>query len=138
MPDTATVLAPSSSQTTEHFDVLIVGAGISGVGGAYHLTHQCPGTSFVVLETQESFGGTWITHKYPGIRSDSDLYTFGYRFKPWTGKPIATAQEILDYMGEVIEENGLARHIRYKHKILAAHWSSGESLWTIEARREDS
>ncbi|MBL6617931.1 MAG: NAD(P)/FAD-dependent oxidoreductase, partial [Reyranella sp.] len=95
MPDTATVLAPSSNQAVEHFDVLIVGAGISGVGGAYHLTKQCPGTSFVVLETQESFGGTWITHRYPGIRSDSDLYTFGYRFKPWTGKPIATAQEIL-------------------------------------------
>ena len=82
-------------QGTEHFDVLIVGAGISGVGGAYHLTHQCPGTSFVVLETQKSFGGTWITHKYPGIRSDSDLYTFGYRFKPWTTAPIATAAEIL-------------------------------------------
>jgi hypothetical protein len=109
MPDTATVLAPSSAKTTEHFDVLIVGAGISGVGGAYHLTKQCPGTSFVVLESQESFGGTWITHRYPGIRSDSDLYTFGYRFKPWTGKPIATAEEILAYMGEVIDENDLSR-----------------------------
>ena len=108
MPDTATVLAPSSAQTTEHFDVLIVGAGISGIGGAYHLTKQCPGTSFVVLEAQESFGGTWLTHRYPGIRSDSDLYTFGYRFKPWTGTPIATADEILAYMGEVIEENDLA------------------------------
>src|SRR3954471_2043062 len=72
------------SRTTEHFEVLIVGAGISGIGGAYHLTKQCPGTSFVVLEAQESFGGTWLTHRYPGIRSDSDLYTFGYRFKPWT------------------------------------------------------
>ena len=76
----------------EHFDVLVVGAGISGVGGAYHLTTQCPDKSFVVLETQESFGGTWLTHTYPGIRSDSDLYTFGYRFKPWTGPPIATAE----------------------------------------------
>ena len=81
-------------QTTEHFDVLIVGAGISGVGGAYHLTQQCTGTSFVVLEQQGSFGGTWLTHKYPGIRSDSDLYTFGYRFKPWVGAPIASADEI--------------------------------------------
>src|SRR5262249_24377651 len=72
---------------------LIVGAGISGLGGAYHLTHQCPGTNFVVLEEQEGFGGTWRTHRYPGIRSDSDLYTFGYRFKPWTGTPIATAAE---------------------------------------------
>jgi len=75
---------------TEHFDVLIVGAGISGVGGAYHLRRQCPEKSFVVLEAQDSFGGTWITHRFPGIRSDSDLYTFGYRFKPWTSAPIAT------------------------------------------------
>src|SRR5438045_5585421 len=95
---------------TEHFDVVIAGAGISGVGGAYHLTQQLPGTSFVVLESQESFGGTWLTHKYPGIRSDSDLFTFGYRFKPWTGAPIATAEEILSYMGEVIDENDLSRH----------------------------
>ena len=122
----------------EHFDVLIVGAGISGVGGAYHLTRQCPGTSFVVLDALESFGGTWVTHKYPGIRSDSDLHTFGYRFKPWVGKPIATADEILRYMGEVIEENDLARHIRYRHQILSARWSSEVNLWTIEARRGDT
>ena len=112
--------APMMAQRTKHFDVLIVGAGISGIGGAYHLTKQCPGTSFVVLETQESFGGTWWTHRYPGIRSDSDLYTFGYRFKPWTGAPIATAAEILRYMGEVIDENDLARHIRYRHQIASA------------------
>lgn len=118
---------------SEHFDVLIVGAGISGVGGAYHLTDQCPGKSFVVLETQESFGGTWLTHKYPGIRSDSDLYTFGYRFKPWVGAPIATAEEILKYMGEVIEENDLDRHIRYNHKISTATWDEDTARWTIEA-----
>jgi cation diffusion facilitator CzcD-associated flavoprotein CzcO len=122
----------------ENFDVLIVGAGISGVGGAYHLTHQMPGTSFVVLETQESFGGTWLTHKYPGIRSDSDLHTFGYRFKPWVGPPIATAAEIMHYMGEVIAENDLARHIRYQHRILSASWSSAEKLWTILAERTDT
>ena len=125
-------------QTIEHFDVLLVGAGISGVGGAYHLTTQCPGTSFVVLEAQDSFGGTWLTHRYPGIRSDSDLYTFGYRFKPWTGAPIATASEILAYMGEVIDENDLARHIRYRHRISSASWSSKENLWTIEATRTDT
>src|SRR4249919_1469437 len=122
-------IAESVSRTTEHFDVLIVGAGISGVGGAYHLTTQCPGTSFVVLETQESFGGTCITHKYPGIRSDSDLYTFGYRFKPWTTAPIATAAEILKYMGEVIDENDLGRHIRYQHTIVSAKWSNQNNLW---------
>lgn len=103
---------PGDDPTTEHFDVLIVGAGISGVAGAYHLRDQRPEKSFVVIETQESYGGTWLTHTYPGIRSDSDLYTFGYRFKPWTGAPIATADKILAYMGEVIDEHDLARHIR--------------------------
>jgi len=137
MNDTSTLVRPAM-QATEHFDVLIVGAGISGVGGAYHLTHQCPGTSFVVLEAQESFGGTWWTHKYPGIRSDSDLYTFGYRFKPWTGTPIATAEEIRNYMGEVIEENDIDRHIRYGHSIGAANWSSATKRWTIEATRADT
>src|SRR5271156_5981364 len=103
-------ISTSVTQGTEHFDVLIVGAGISGIGSAYHLTTQLPGTSFAILETQETFGGTWSTHRYPGIRSDSDLHTFGYRFKPWVGPPIATAAEILSYMGEVIDENDLARH----------------------------
>src|SRR5579862_9670883 len=128
----------AAAQTIEHFDVVIVGAGISGVGGAYHLTKQCPGTSFLVLESQESFGGTWLTHRYPGIRSDSDLYTFGYRFKPWTGAPIATAAEILSYMGEVIEENGLGPYIRYRHRIANASWSSAAKLWTIVAVRGDT
>ncbi|MCA9829410.1 MAG: NAD(P)/FAD-dependent oxidoreductase [Dehalococcoidia bacterium] len=118
---------------TEHFDVLIVGAGISGVGGAYHLSTQRPGTSFVVLEGLDSFGGTWWMHRYPGIRSDSDLHTFGYRFKPWVGAPIATAEEILKYMGDVIEENDLARHIRYNHRIASARWSSEDNRWTIDA-----
>src|SRR5271170_5317894 len=128
----------TSSKSAERFDVIIVGAGISGVGGAYHLAKQCPGKSFVILEAKESFGCTWLTHRYPGIRSDSDLYTFGYRFKPWTGPPIASAAEILAYMGEVIEENGLAAHIRYRHRIVSARWSSVENLWTLEVVREDA
>ena len=131
-------LTTAAPVKTEHFDVVIVGAGISGVGGAYHLTKQCPGTSFVVLEEQESFGGTWTTHRYPGIRSDSDLYTFGYRFKPWTSAPIATAAEILSYMGEVIDENDLARHIRYRHRIASASWSSRDNRWTLTAIRTDT
>jgi cation diffusion facilitator CzcD-associated flavoprotein CzcO len=118
--------------------VLIVGAGISGVGAAYHLTAQCPGTSFVILEAQDHFGGTWWTHRYPGIRSDSDLYTFGYRFKPWVGPPIATAEEILKYMGEVIDENDLARHIRYRHRIEHASWSSADKRWTLHVTRLDT
>ncbi len=139
---TATEATPSthaaSSGAVEHFDVLIVGAGISGVGGAYHLTQQCPDKSFVILETQGGFGGTWRTHTYPGIRSDSDLYTFGYRFKPWTSAPIATAQAILDYMGEVIDENDLARHIRYHHSISTAVWSSDDKQWTIQATNTET
>ena len=87
--------------------------------------------TFAVLEAQPGFGGTWITHTYPGIRSDSDLHTFGYEFKPWRGKPIARADEILDYMGEVIEENDLASHIRYHHTIATAEWSSAHRCWTV-------
>ena len=127
-----------ASTAGQHFDVLIVGAGISGVGAAYHLKTQMPETSFVALEAQETFGGTWITHKYPGIRSDSDLHTFGYRFKPWVGPPIASAAEILKYMGEVIEENDLGEHIRYRHKITRAEWSSKDDRWAIEAVRKDT
>jgi len=123
----------ASAPSSEHFDVLIVGAGISGVGAAYHLTDQCPEKTFVVLEALEDFGGTWWMHRYPGIRSDSDLYTFGYRFKPWTGPPIATAEQIRKYMGEVIADAGLDAHIRYGHRIHAASWSSDDALWTIEA-----
>ena len=123
---------------TEEFDVLIVGAGISGVGGAYHLTQQLPKTSFVVLEGLDSFGGTWWSHRYPGIRSDSDLHTFGYRFKPWIGPPIATAEEILKYMGDVIEENDLTKHIRYNHRITSANWSNENNHWTIEATQTDT
>jgi cation diffusion facilitator CzcD-associated flavoprotein CzcO len=128
----------SQPQKAEAFDVLIVGAGISGVGGAYHLTKQCPEVRFAVLEALESFGGTWLTHRYPGIRSDSDLYTFGYRFKPWIGPPVATADEIRKYMGEAIAENDLAKYIHYSHKILSASWSSADNLWTVDAMRTDT
>jgi len=135
------VMAPireaAVSQDVEHFDILIVGAGISGIGSAYQLTRQLPDKNFIILESQESFGGTWRTHRYPGIRSDSDLHTFGYSFKPWIGPPIATADEILAYMGEVIAENGLERHIRYQHKIVSASWSSVTNLWTIDAVKGD-
>lgn len=138
MSHTATRDKTETAAKQEHFDVLIIGAGISGVGGAYHMTKQCPGMRFAVLEEQKSFGGTWTTHRYPGIRSDSDLYTFGYRFKPWTGAPIASAEEILKYMGEVISENGLAPHIRYQHKIRSAQWSDQDKRWTLEGVRTDT
>ena len=128
----------SDDIVTEEFDVLIVGAGVAGVGGAYHLSTQRPNASFVVLESQESFGGTWWSHSYPGIRSDSDLHTYGYKFKPWTGPPIATAEEILKYMGEVIDENDLASHIRYRHRIESASWSSEKNKWFIQAELTDT
>jgi len=122
----------------EHFDVLIIGAGISGIGSAYHLKTQCPDKSFCVLEGLESFGGTWLMHRYPGIRSDSDLFTFGYRFKPWEGNPIASGAEILSYLGEVLDENNLHGHIRYQHEILRASWCSRNKRWTLEGKRKDS
>ena len=122
----------------EHFDVLIVGAGISGIGSAHHLQTQSPHRTFVILEEQDGFGGTWRTHRYPGIRSDSDLYTFGYRFKPWTSAPIATAEEIQKYLAEVIEENDIAPHIRYGHHIESASWSSDERRWHVVAVRSDT
>jgi cation diffusion facilitator CzcD-associated flavoprotein CzcO len=125
-------------ETAQHFDVLIIGAGISGIGAAYHLAHDSPHRTFVILEAQESFGGTWLTHRYPGIRSDSDMYTFGYRFKPWTSAPIARAEEIRRYMGEVIAGAGLQRHIRYGHRIETASWSSKDNRWRVVARRVDS
>lgn len=118
-------------------DVLIVGAGISGVGAARHLKTRCPDRKIAVFEALDSFGGTWKVHTYPGIRSDSDLYTFGYRDKPWTGPPIAAADQILTYMGEFIEENDLAPLIHYNHKITKAEWSSAEKLYTVTYETPD-
>ncbi len=112
-------------------DVLVVGAGISGIGAAHHLREQRPDDSFLVLEKMGDFGGTWRTHTYPGVRSDSDLHTFGYRFKPWTGNPIATGQQILDYLGEVIEDDDLEPQIRYHHRIDAASWDGEASRWSV-------
>ena len=131
----AAQVAANDSKAPTHVDVLIVGAGISGIGSAYHLKEQCPTQSFLILEKKDTFGGTWETHKYPGVRSDSDLYTFGYRFKPWVGAPIASAGEILRYLGEVIEDNGIDEHIRYGHCITGCHWSSDANLWTVHATR---
>ena len=128
----------AQKQAVEHFDVLVVGAGISGIDAAHYLQTEHPGKSFVLLETQESFGGTWLTHKYPGIRSDSDLFTFGYKWKPWMGAPIATADEILKYLDEVLDEEDIRRHIRYQVKVTDATWSSEEKLWTVQAQRTDT
>ena len=121
-----------------HFDVLIVGAGLSGIGSAYHLQQQCPDKSYVILEGAETFGGTWRIHTYPGSRSDSDMYTFGFRFKPWNDVPIAPRDDILEYLQEVITDNGLDDHIRYHHRIEAAAWSSDDKAWTLRVERGDN
>ncbi|WP_416899206.1 MAG: flavin-containing monooxygenase [Minwuia sp.] len=123
---------PSVSQDVEHFDVLIVGAGISGIDAAYHLQKNNPSKTFTLLEKQEDFGGTWHTHKYPGIRSDSDLFTFGYGWKPWRDKPIATADKIIRYLDEVLDEQDIRRHIRYRQEVKSAKWSSEDQRWHVE------
>jgi len=121
-----------------HVDVLIVGAGVSGIGAACHLRDHFPRATFVILDAQDNRGGTWWTHRYPGVRSDSDLFTYGYRFKPWRGPSIAAGGEILAYLDEVIEENGLEKHIRYQHRVTAASWSTQDRRWTVEVIRGDS
>jgi len=125
-------------QDAGHVDVLIVGAGISGIGAAHHLRDQFPGRTFVILDAQDNRGGTWWTHRYPGVRSDSDLFTYGYRFKPWRGPSIAAGKEILAYLDEVIDEDGLGPYIRCRHRVTAASWSTGDRRWTVEATRCDT
>ena len=122
----------TDSAAIERFDVVIVGAGISGIGCAHMLRQRCPELSFVILDAMDSYGGTWLIHKYPGARSDSDLFTFGYQFKPWTSKPIASREEILDYLGSVIEDAELAPHIRFRHKVRSAAWSSQSHSWRLD------
>ena len=128
----------SDSPEPQHVDVLVVGAGVSGIGAAHHLQEQFPDRSFVVLDAQDNHGGTWWTHRYPGVRSDSDLFTYGYRFKPWRGPSIAAGEEILNYLDEVIEEDDLGRHIRYHHRATAASWSTEDRRWTVEVTRGDT
>jgi cation diffusion facilitator CzcD-associated flavoprotein CzcO len=120
-----------SQQVETDLDVLVIGAGISGIDAAYHLSTSLPAKRFAVLEAHESFGGTWLIHTYPGVRSDTELYTLGFGFKPWTGAPYAGGAEIQAYLGETIEEFGLGPHFRYNHKTTAARWSSEEQRWSV-------
>ena len=118
---------------TPHFDVLIVGAGLSGIGAAWHLQKKCPGRSFAVLEGREASGGTWDLFRYPGVRSDSDMYTLGYRFRPWKeAKAIADGPSILKYIREVASDHGIDSKIRYSHKVVGASWSTPEARWTVD------
>jgi cation diffusion facilitator CzcD-associated flavoprotein CzcO len=120
----------------EHVDVVVIGAGLSGVGAACHLEERLPGTSYLVLEARESIGGTWDLFRYPGIRSDSDMYTLGYRFRPWTGeKSIADGPSILHYVRETAQQHGVDEKVRYGVRVLAADWSSDDATWTVHAER---
>ena len=120
-----------------HVDVLIVGAGLSGIGMACHLRRDCPNRSYVVLERREAIGGTWDLFRYPGIRSDSDMFSFGYHFRPWTGdKVLADGPSIRRYVQETAEAYGVDRHIRFGRKVLDAAWSSDLGLWTVNVLNE--
>jgi monooxygenase len=123
----------------EHLDVLIVGAGLSGIGAAHHLQQRCPGKSYAILEAREDIGGTWDLFRYPGIRSDSDMHTLGYRFRPWTeAKSIADGPSILRYVRDTASDGGIDRHIRLRHRVVSAEWSSADARWSVEAERTDT
>jgi len=120
------------------FDVLIVGGGLSGIGAAYHLQDKCPDKTFAILEGRSAIGGTWDLFRYPGVRSDSDMHTMGYRFRPWReAKSIADGQSILRYIRETAQEYGIDRRIRFNHRVVRASWSSADALWTVEATGPD-
>ena len=126
-----------SEAKSDVLDVVIVGAGLSGVGAAYHLQARCPERSYMILESRAAMGGTWDLFRYPGIRSDSDMYTFGYAFRPWTGgKVFADGPSIRDYIETTASENGIDTHIRYGHRVMGADWDSGKGLWTVTAEHD--
>ena len=126
------------SGETPDFDVVIVGAGISGIGMAAHLSMQCPGKRFVILDRRDQIGGTWDLFRYPGIRSDSDMYTLGYRFAPWReDETIASGNRILAYLARVAEEHDITRHIRFGQHVAGADWDSAARLWRVTAKQAD-
>jgi cation diffusion facilitator CzcD-associated flavoprotein CzcO len=131
--------APEQDAPLEHLDVLVVGAGLSGVGAGYHLQTECPTKSYAILEARDRIGGTWDLFRYPGIRSDSDMYTLGYSFKPWTSdKSIADGPDILNYVMETATENRIDEKIRFNHRAVRAEWSSAEERWTVTVERTDT
>jgi monooxygenase len=122
----------------DQVDVLIVGAGLSGIGAACHLQRRLPGRTYTVLEARDAIGGTWDLFRYPGIRSDSDMFTMGYSFRPWSAeKAIADGSTILDYVRDTARENGVDQHIRFQHRVVGAEWSSDRAQWTVTAQHGD-
>jgi monooxygenase len=129
----------ASSVQAEHHDVIVVGAGISGIGAAYHLQKLCSDRTFTILEGRSDIGGTWDLFRYPGIRSDSDMHTLGYSFKPWTAeKSIADGPSIMAYLRETVEEFNIGHHIRFNHKVVRAEWDSTSARWTVHALINES
>jgi monooxygenase len=123
----------------EHLDVLIVGAGLSGIGAGHYLQAECPWASYAIFEARDAIGGTWDLFRYPGIRSDSDMYTLGYVFRPWEGdKAIADGASILEYIKDTAAEEGIDRHIRFHHRIVRADWCTDDARWHVEAERSDT
>jgi cation diffusion facilitator CzcD-associated flavoprotein CzcO len=121
-------------RTTDHFDVLIVGAGLSGIGAGCHLQRRCPGKTYVILEGRDAIGGTWDLFRYPGVRSDSDMHTLGYSFRPWEDpQAIADGPSILRYIEETADDYGVTDRIRFGHRVVSADWSSSDSCWTVTA-----
>src|SRR3954467_5643710 len=124
---------------TDHVDVLIVGAGLSGIGAGHHLQAECPGRTYAILEARDAIGGTWDLFRYPGIRSDSDMYTLGYRFRPWEdAKAIADGPSIRAYVRETARDHGIEERVRFGHRAVRASWSSQDARWTVEARPSDT
>src|SRR5690348_15920007 len=116
------------------FDVLIVGAGLSGIGAAWHMQRGCPGKTYVIFEARAAIGGTWDLFRYPGVRSDSDMFTLGYRFQPWReAKAIADGPSIRRYITETARAGGIDRHIRFEHRVVGAHWDSTTACCRVEA-----
>ena len=137
--DAAPSTRDGEAPAPEHVDVLIVGAGLSGIGAAWHLQDRHPGRSYAILEARDDLGGTWDLFRYPGIRSDSDMHTLGYRFRPWTAdKSITNGESILEYVRETARDHGIDEKIRYRHRAVSAEWSTAESRWTVEVERTDS
>jgi cation diffusion facilitator CzcD-associated flavoprotein CzcO len=136
--ESAAVAAPTAGTAAEHVDVVVVGAGLSGIGAGYRLQTECPGRSYTILEARQSMGGTWDLFRYPGIRSDSDMFTLGFPFQPWDGaKAIADGPSILDYIRRTAARHGIDRKIRYGTKVVAADWSTAEARWTLTLERTE-
>ena len=126
----------STELHVEHLDVVIVGAGMSGVGAAYYVQTSLPDKTYAILEAREAFGGTWDLFKYPGIRSDSDLHTYGFAFKPWTGdQSIADGGAIMDYISETVAENAIDEHTRFSQRVTKAEWDTDQGLWTLDVEQ---